>query len=134
MASNGSKYFLIDGFPRSQNNLDGWEKEMSEKANVLFVLFFDASNEICVERCLSRGQAGSGRSDDNPESLQKRVATYKNDTMPIINKFMGMNLVKKVDASQGPEEVSDKKQFYNGMCTVKCDISLTFVVHFITGI
>jgi UMP-CMP kinase len=108
MAASGSKFFLIDGFPRSQNNLDGWNKEMSDKANVLFVLFFDAPEEVCVERCLSRGQAGSGRSDDNPESLKKRVFTYMNDTMPIINQFSELDLVRKVDASRGPDEVCMK--------------------------
>lgn len=54
--------FLIDGFPRNQNNLDGWEKEMKNKVKVHFVLYLSAPLDICVERCLSRSQ---GRSDDN---------------------------------------------------------------------
>ena len=28
--------------------------------------------QVCIQRCLSRGEAGSGRSDDNIESLRKR--------------------------------------------------------------
>ncbi len=32
--------FLIDGFPRNENNLLGWNKQMSEKVNLKFVLFF----------------------------------------------------------------------------------------------
>jgi len=107
MDKSGSNLFLIDGFPRNQNNLDGWEKQMSEKVNILFVLFFDAPEAVCVDRCLSRGQAGSGRSDDNPDSLKKRVNTYVNDTMPIIDHFMKRDLVRKVDASKSPEEVFD---------------------------
>jgi UMP-CMP kinase len=105
MSKCGANFFLIDGFPRNQNNLDGWERQMSEKVNVLFVLFFDASEEICVERCLSRGELGSGRSDDNPESLKKRVNTYVNDTMPIVNYFVEKNLVRKVNAADGPDLV-----------------------------
>lgn len=48
--------FLIDGFPRNQNNLDGWNKTMTDKVDVLYVLFFDCPNEICVQRCLKRGK------------------------------------------------------------------------------
>lgn len=38
--------FLIDGFPRNQDNLQGWNTEMDGKADVKFVLFFDCSNEV----------------------------------------------------------------------------------------
>ena len=59
VSANG---FLIDGFPRNQDNLNGWNKEMSDKASVLFVLVLQAPIETCVERCMNRGQ---NRSDDN---------------------------------------------------------------------
>ena len=42
--------FLIDGFPRNKNNLDGWTSAMGEKTNLQFVLFFDCSEE--VSECL----------------------------------------------------------------------------------
>lgn len=38
--------FLIDGFPRNQDNLQGWNTVMDGKADVKFVLFFDCSNEV----------------------------------------------------------------------------------------
>lgn len=129
MNESGSSLFLIDGFPRNQNNLEGWEKEMSDKVNVLFVLFFDAPEEVCVERCLSRGQAGSGRSDDNPESLKKRVNTYVNDTMPIVNHFYEKSLVRKVNAALDPEQVSfstDK----NIACTKFLNLSFKSIQQF----
>jgi len=105
MKKSESNHFLIDGFPRNQNNLEGWTKQMGNKVNVHFVLFLEAPEDVCVNRCLQRGQAGSGRSDDNPDSLKKRVVTYNNDTMPIINHFNELNLVRKVDAAKNPEEV-----------------------------
>uniref|UniRef100_A0A674GCY3 Cytidine/uridine monophosphate kinase 1 n=1 Tax=Taeniopygia guttata TaxID=59729 RepID=A0A674GCY3_TAEGU len=72
MAANSQKNkFLIDGFPRNEDNLQGWTKTMDGKADVSFVLFFDCDNEICIGRCLERGKS-SGRSDDNRESLEKR--------------------------------------------------------------
>lgn len=108
--ASGDRYssrgkFLIDGFPRNRNNLDGWQKEMQNKVDLKFVLFFDCPRDICVERCIKRGEAGSGRSDDNVESLNKRINTYLNDTMPIINYYDQMDLVRKVDAALPPDQV-----------------------------
>lgn len=78
---------------------------MSEKVSFLFVLFFDCSQEKCVERCIKRGQAGSGRTDDNMDSLKKRFDTYMNDTMPIIDHYRGLGKVKQLDANESPEDV-----------------------------
>lgn len=43
---SGKMDFLIDGFPRNQNNLEGWNKEMGEKVNLKFVLFFNCPLEV----------------------------------------------------------------------------------------
>lgn len=110
MQKSGKDKFLIDGFPRNKDNLEGWERAMSEKAKVLFVLFFDCSLDVCAERCLGRGAAGSGRSDDNLDSLKKRFQTYSNDTMPIIKHFEKLDVVRRIDASEPPEKVFHKVQ------------------------
>jgi len=94
--------FLVDGFPRNQDNFDGWNREMGTKANVQFVLFLDCPQEVCVKRCLERNQ---GRSDDNEESLRKRVKVYIDQTKPIIDKYSTSGLVRQVDASKEPNTV-----------------------------
>ena len=38
--------FLIDGFPRNLDNQEGWNREMSDKTNIHFVLFFDCDEEV----------------------------------------------------------------------------------------
>jgi UMP-CMP kinase len=64
MAVNAQKNkFLIDGFPRNQDNLQGWNKTMDGKADVSFCPVFNCDNEICIQRCLERGKS-SGRNDD----------------------------------------------------------------------
>jgi UMP-CMP kinase len=83
----------------------GWNKAMGEKVTQKFVLFFECNQETCVKRCLGRGAAGSGRSDDNEESLKKRFDTYVNSTMPIIEHFRELNLVHEIDATISAEEV-----------------------------
>lgn len=81
---------------------------MSEKVDFLFVFFFDCSEDKCVERCIKRGQAGSGRTDDNMESLKKRFNTYMNDTMPIIDHYRALGKVRQIDANECPDTVFKK--------------------------
>ncbi|XP_023939717.2 UMP-CMP kinase [Bicyclus anynana] len=114
MQKSGKTRFLIDGFPRNKDNLEGWERVMSDKVKLLFVLFFECSRDLCTERCLGRGAAGSGRSDDNLESLQKRFNTYLNATMPIIEHYEQKDLVRRVNAESPPEDVfADVKKHFN---------------------
>jgi len=110
--------FLIDGFPRNKDNLDGWQRQMSAKTDVKFTLFFDCTEEICTDRCLQRGMAGSGRTDDNIESLRKRFVTNKESTMPIVNHFEEKGLLKKIDATRSPDEVyGDVKPLFQALKT-----------------
>ena len=46
MNKNSVKKFLIDGFPRNDNNLQGWNKEMDGKVDVKCVLFFDCTEDV----------------------------------------------------------------------------------------
>ncbi|XP_055944758.1 UMP-CMP kinase-like [Argiope bruennichi] len=108
MKQSSSNKFLIDGFPRNKNNLDGWNQEMGEKADVRFILFIDCSEDACIERCLKRGAEGSGRSDDNIDSLKKRFRTFHEDTLPIVNQFSEKGMVLKVDGGQDPDTVFQK--------------------------
>ncbi|XP_026170398.1 UMP-CMP kinase [Mastacembelus armatus] len=96
--------FLIDGFPRNEDNLQGWNSDMNGKADVKFVLFFDCGNEVCINRCLERGKS-SGRTDDNRESLEKRIQTYLQSTRPIIEQYEKQGKVRTVDASRSVAEV-----------------------------
>ncbi|EFO19701.2 UMP-CMP kinase [Loa loa] len=103
--SLSAKAFLIDGFPRNQNNVEGWERMMLSKANVLFVLYLHCPDDICVKRCLNRNE---GRSDDNEESLRKRIKTYHTQTIPIIEHYKAKNLVRQVSATASPDEVYEE--------------------------
>jgi len=104
MRESSKSKFLIDGFPRNKDNLDGWNKIMHDKVNVMGVLFFDCPEDVCVKRIMKRSET-SGRTDDNEESLRKRFRVYYSQTMPIINHFKEKGLVMNVNASPSPEEV-----------------------------
>lgn len=106
---SGKSNFLIDGFPRNQNNLDGWNKAMAEKVNLQFVLFFDCPFDTCTARIMKRATT-SGRVDDNLDSLKLRFNTYMSETKPIIDHYAQLNLVKTINAAKSPEEVYSEVQ------------------------
>lgn len=97
--------FLIDGFPRNEDNLKGWTRQLADKVNVMFVLFLDCPHAVCIKRCLDRGQQGSNRSDDNEVSLKKRLVTFTQDTMPIVEHYEKLNLLRRIDSTGSPMEV-----------------------------
>lgn len=83
-ASGKSLVFLIDGFPRNYDNLNGWEARMPKVASVSGVLHYDCPLEVLEKRILGRAK-DSGRSDDNLESIRKRFTTFRTDTIPVLN-------------------------------------------------
>jgi len=46
MEASPVQKFLIDGFPRNEDNLTGWERQMKDIVNVKFVLFFECPEEV----------------------------------------------------------------------------------------
>uniref|UniRef100_A0A7S3KHK3 Adenylate kinase n=1 Tax=Euplotes crassus TaxID=5936 RepID=A0A7S3KHK3_EUPCR len=96
MQKNGmSNKFLIDGFPRNQENLDGWAQYISKHANLVQVVYLDVSKEVMLERVLKRG-VNSGRTDDNPQTFEKRYNVFKEHTMKIIDYFKSKNMVFQI--------------------------------------
>lgn len=102
-----AKRYLIDGFPRGQENLDGWTRVMGDSVDVPFVLFFDANEDTMIERILERAKT-SGRSDDNLESLKKRFSTFNSESVPIVQFFEKKGKVRKIDALHSIDEVYAK--------------------------
>ncbi|XP_002131814.4 UMP-CMP kinase-like [Ciona intestinalis] len=105
--ANKNTKFLIDGFPRNKDNLDGWNEEMGDKVDVQFVLYLDCPEEVCTKRILNRGLT-SGRTDDNVESLKKRFQTYVNETLPIIEHYGKDGKVRSVVTDCTPDEVFER--------------------------
>ena len=70
-----TKRFLVDGFPRDEDNLQAWISVMKDSVELEKVLFYEVSEETLTQRILKRGET-SGRVDDNIESLKKRFATF----------------------------------------------------------
>jgi len=122
-----SKCYLIDGFPRNQDNLDGWLRETRDTVNVLGVLFFDCPEDVLVGRLLERGKT-SGRADDNEESIRKRLVTFRNDTMPIVEHFEKQGHAWKINTNRNIDTIFSELKALLEKLVFKGDLNATLPV------
>jgi hypothetical protein len=61
---------------------------------------------------VQRGQT-SGRVDDNEATIKKRLATFRQETLPVIEFYERQNKVKKINSDRSVDEVySDVKNVF----------------------
>lgn len=96
--TTGKNNFLIDGFPRSLSNLEGWYKIFGREAEPK-MLYFECPFDVLEQRILGRAKY-SGRSDDNVESIKLRFDTFKAETLPTVEFFKSIGKCVEVDTSQ----------------------------------
>ena len=101
---SGNDRVMVDGFPRNQENFEVWNEQMTDKTNLVFVLFLKCSQQTCTDRILERSKT-SGRSDDNIDTLKKRFNAYVELTMPVVEFYQKSGKLKAVDANEGVEQV-----------------------------
>jgi len=104
MAASPATTFVIDGFPRNADNLEGWDAIMADAADVAGVLFYDCSHDTMIDRVLERG-ATSGRSDDNADAASKRVRIYEDSTRPIIDHYEEQGQLLRIPGEGDVEDV-----------------------------
>lgn len=97
---NGNDKFLIDGFPRNEENRAAFESVTGIEPE--FVLFFDCSEEEMERRLLGRNQ---GREDDNIDTIRKRFKVFLESSLPVIEHYNTKRKVRKIDAAKPIEEV-----------------------------
>jgi len=100
----GKNRFLIDGYPRSMLNLEFWNNIIGNSVDIDFVLFLNCFDDIMIDRALERGR-NSGRVDDNIDTLRKRLETYKNESLPVIEYFRKKGIIEEVNSNRSKDEV-----------------------------
>jgi len=101
--TTGRNNFLLDGFPRSMDNLEGWY-EVFGREELPKMLYFECPFEVLEKRILGRAKY-TGRSDDNIESIKLRFDTFKTETLPIVEFFKSEELCVEVDTGQDRQSV-----------------------------
>lgn len=78
--SNG---FIFDGFPRTIPQAEALKKMLEQRGEeVHSVIGLEVEDEELMERLVKRG-IDSGRSDDNPETIGRRLKVYHDTTSPL---------------------------------------------------
>lgn len=92
-----AKGFIFDGFPRTVAQAEALDKMLAgvgEKIDILLVM--NVKHETLVERLILRGQT-SGRADDNKETIEKRLAVYTENTLPVIDFYRSTGRLTEAD-------------------------------------
>ncbi len=102
--TTGKTNFLLDGFPRSPDNLEAWYEIFGREADLPKMLYFECPYPVLEKRILGRAK-WTGRSDDNVESIKLRFDTFKAETLPIVELFKDKGKCIEVDTSQDRQAV-----------------------------
>jgi UMP-CMP kinase len=105
--TTGKNNFLLDGFPRSLANLEGWYEIFGRETELPKMLYLECPYAVLEQRILGRANF-TGRSDDNVESIKLRFDTFKAETLPTVELFRNKNLCVEIDTSQDRQTVYDQ--------------------------
>jgi adenylate kinase len=124
--------FILDGFPRTIRQAEALDEALDRRGRSLTAaLLIDAPGEEVVRRlsgrriCVKNGhvyhvendppkkegvcdQDGSQliqRDDDKPETIENRLAVYREQTEPLIDWYDERGLLRRFDGTRPPEEV-----------------------------
>lgn len=100
--------FVLDGFPRTLAQAEGLTRLLEQKG-----LELDGVVELAVDEAamLSRiaGRAAettAARADDNPETVRRRLAVYREQTSPVAAYYRDRELLWRVDGMSPIAEVA----------------------------
>jgi len=99
---NNAKGYLIDGYPREIEQGVEFEDKI---APCSLIIYFDCSDESMKQRLLARA-VSSGRSDDNEETIVKRLATFHEVSEPVMEKYSSK--VARIDANTDTDSIFAK--------------------------
>lgn len=75
---------IFDGFPRTIPQAEALKQMLSERGHCIAAMVeLDVPEDELMTRLIKRGQE-SGRSDDNAETIKKRLDVYHSQTQPLI--------------------------------------------------
>lgn len=122
------KSFILDGYPRSEGQIEGFEKIVSDLGNIDYIFFnIDISDDMAIERLTARrvcekcksifkgkdkkvcekcGGKLIQRKDDTIEKIRKRLEWGHKDVGPVLDHYRKKGKLIDVDGERPKEEVT----------------------------
>ena len=124
--------YILDGFPRTPAQAASLEKLAKEQDNTIVAVLIDVRRELLEQRMTGRrncpvcGEIYNmyfkppkndnvcdfhpeaqlvHRADDNVETVKARLATYEEQTRPLVEYYKSANLLRTVDGTREPEAI-----------------------------
>ncbi len=124
--------YILDGFPRTPAQAAMLEKLAAEQGKKIQAIEIDVPRGLLAKRMVGRRNCPvcgeiynvyfkppkvdnvcdfhpqvqlQHRSDDNPDTVQTRLATYEEQTRPLLDYYKAANLLHVVDGTREPEAI-----------------------------
>lgn len=102
------KGVIFDGFPRTTPQAEALKKMLSDRGHKIAAMIeLDVPEEELMTRLINRGKE-SGRSDDNEETIKKRLNVYHTQTSPLIDWYEKEGVHYHVKGFGTLEEISGR--------------------------
>jgi adenylate kinase len=99
------KGYIFDGFPRTISQAQTLDALLIErKTSVVATFNLSVEEKELIDRLLKRGK-DTGRSDDNPETIKKRLDIYKERTEPLKEYYKKKGKLFKIEGNGSIEDV-----------------------------
>jgi adenylate kinase len=97
--------FIFDGFPRTVPQAEALDALLTEQGTAISAMVsLVVPEEELIVRLVKRG-AESGRSDDNEETIRKRISVYKNETLPVADYYEQQGKYNAIDGIGSVEDI-----------------------------
>ncbi|MEZ4776977.1 MAG: adenylate kinase [Bacteroidia bacterium] len=101
-----AKGFIFDGFPRTVAQAEALDSLMTEnQISISCMISLIVAEEELVTRLVKRGLE-SGRSDDNEETIRKRITEYYQKTLPVASYYAAQNKLNEIDGVGEIDEIA----------------------------
>lgn len=107
-SSDSKEGIILDGFPRTVSQAEQLIEKLEERKRTKPVLItLKVRDEELIRRLLERGKL-SGRSDDNLETIKKRLEIYHSTTQPVLDFYCNQGFCCVIDGEGEIAEVTER--------------------------
>lgn len=124
--------YILDGYPRTPTQAASLEKLAREQGHQIIPILIDVGHELLERRMTGRRNCPVGgeifniyfnpprtdnvcdvhpdtqlvrRADDNPETVRARLATFDEQTKPLLDYYRRAGILQTVDGTRSPEVI-----------------------------